>query len=75
MAVTTSAEILERLQQSRTDATSLSQMGVSAVFTLGFFVFLTCVFVSLVILLSVFSPSIHFTLQDQHWQALLRCVS
>ena len=72
MAVTTSARswndcnTVEQMQRRHL------KMGVSAVFTLGFFVFLTCAFVSWVILLSVFSPNIHFALQDLHWQALLR---
>ena len=54
------SEVLERLQHIRTDATSLPQkrrylkMRLSAVFTIGFIVFLvllTCIFVSSVILL------------------------
>ena len=49
------------------------KMGVSAVFTIGFSVFLTCIFVSSVILLSAFFfPRFHFVLQNKQWKALLR---
>ena len=49
------------------------QMGVSAVFTIGFFVSLTYAFVSSVILLSgFFFPRIHFALQESQWKAQLR---
>ena len=55
MAVTTSARSWNDCNKVEQMQRRYLKMGVSAVFTLGFFVFLTCVFVSLVILLSVFT--------------------